>query len=454
MIRRIETYLDRKLWESDPAGPGRARMVRTLRVFYATFRDLAGGQLTLQAMGLVYTTLLSLVPLLAVSFSVLKAFGVHNQIEPALLTLLAPLGEKAGEISSRIIGFVENMKVGVLGVLGLALLFYTATSLMQKIESAINRIWQIRHPRSFLQRFSEYLSVLTVGPVLVFTALGITASLTSATVVQALASRWGLTQLVTDLTKLVPYVLIIGAFTFVYLFIPNKKVKVASALAGGLFAGILWETSGFVFAAFISSSTRYAAIYSSFAILIFFLIWLYLSWLILLLGAKFAFYHQHPAYLSRHRQVLPLGIADTEKLAFYIMALIARHFYEKEEAWDADALSHRLAAPIDAVESILRTLERHGILMTTDAQPPRYVPACALEMVTLKEFLDAIRNPGSPKKGPPVHPSPSVMADAIVQKLDAAMEEALAHHTLKDLARLGMEGIKEPREWERSAVKH
>ena len=110
--------------------------------------------LTLQAMSLVYTTLLSLVPLIAVSFSVLKGFGVHNQVEPMLSSVLAPLGDKGAEITSKIIEFVENTKAGVLGSLGLVLLFYTVVSLIQKIERSFNFTWRISKPRPFAQRFS------------------------------------------------------------------------------------------------------------------------------------------------------------------------------------------------------------------------------------------------------------------------------------------------------------
>lgn len=152
------------------------RAQRGLRTVFILTRDLVGGQLTLRAMSLVYTTLLSIVPLLALSFSVLKAFGVYNQIEPMLLKFVEPLGEKGDEIVHQISIFIEKMNVGVLGALGLTLLLYTAISLMQKIEESLNFIWHIPHPRPLADRFSRYLSVLLVGPILVFSALGITAS--------------------------------------------------------------------------------------------------------------------------------------------------------------------------------------------------------------------------------------------------------------------------------------
>jgi hypothetical protein len=155
------------------------RALRLGRTVLVLAQDFVRGQLTLRAMSLVYTTLLSMVPLLALSFSVLKAFGVSTQVQSLLLTFLAPLGEAGAELARRVAGFIDRMNVGVLGALGLALLLYTAVSLVQKVEEALNFIWHVSRPRPIGERFSRYLSVLLVGPILVFSALGITATVTS-----------------------------------------------------------------------------------------------------------------------------------------------------------------------------------------------------------------------------------------------------------------------------------
>ena len=217
-----------------------------LRIGYVVVRDLGDGMLTLRAMSLVYTTILSMVPMLAISFSVLKGFGVHNQIEPFLRNALAPLGDKGLEISALIIEFVENVQVGVLGLVGFILLFYTVVSLMQKIERAFNFTWHITQSRSFAQRFRDYLSVVVVGPVLVFASIGITGSLMSNSVVEALSAMFLVGNAIEIAGRLVPYAMIIGAFTFIYIFMPNTKVKFRSALTGGIVAGVLWNTAGWV----------------------------------------------------------------------------------------------------------------------------------------------------------------------------------------------------------------
>ncbi|MGH8801561.1 MAG: YihY/virulence factor BrkB family protein [Casimicrobiaceae bacterium] len=162
-------------------------------------------------------------------------------------------------------------------------------SLVQKLEESFNVIWHVTQVRSLADRFSRYLSVLLIGPLLVFAALGITASAMSSGIAKEVLAFAPLGRFVFAAGKLAPYALVIGAFTFVYLFVPNTRVRFLPALVAGTVGGVMWQSAGWVFAAFVVSSARYSAIYSSFAILILFLIWLYLSWLVLLIGAAVSF---------------------------------------------------------------------------------------------------------------------------------------------------------------------
>ncbi|HID49397.1 MAG TPA: YihY/virulence factor BrkB family protein, partial [Chromatiales bacterium] len=305
-------------------------LINIARVTHLIIRDLAEGQLTMRAMGLVYTTLLSMVPLLAVSFSVLKGFGVHNQVKPILLRLMEPLGEKGIEITNQIIGFVDNIKVGVLGSVGLALLFYTVISLLQKIERSFNYTWRVAEIRPLSQRFSDYLSVILIGPVLVFTAIGLMATVTGTTVFQALMEHPLLGWIYELVAYLLPYGIMTIAFSFIYVLFPNTRVKLSAAIVGGLVASILWQLSGWVFATFVVNSAKYTAIYSVFATLIIFLIWLYLNWLILLVGCSIAFYTQHGEYRNLRTRLVWLSNRVREKMGLYIMALVGRHHYRKQ----------------------------------------------------------------------------------------------------------------------------
>ncbi|MGB8432766.1 MAG: YhjD/YihY/BrkB family envelope integrity protein, partial [Burkholderiales bacterium] len=377
---------------------------------------------------------LSIVPLLALSFSVLKAFGVYNQVQPMLLTFLEPLGENGIELTNRIISFIQNMNVGVLGSVGLALLLYTAVSLVQKIEAAFNFIWHVRRARGVGERFSRYLSALLVGPILLFAALGITASVTSSAYIRDFLDVQAYEWLVAQSGRVMPYALVIGAFTFVYIFMPNTKVRIGPALVGGIVGGILWQSAGWGFALFAAGSTRYAAIYSSLAILVLFMLWLYLSWLILLFGASVAFYVQHQEYCVQESGEPRLSNRMRERLALIVMSRIARRYLDGESPWTADALAQSLRVPMRAVELILGSLQVGGVVVQTSEEPRGYVPGRDLETIGAKQLLDLVRLSGEDRfLSIAALPAPEPIEE-MLRRVDSAAEAALANVTAKDLA--------------------
>ncbi len=432
---RLEDFLFGELWRTDVGALSGVRTLfyRTLRLLFVLVRELSSGQLNLRAMSLVYTTLLSLVPLIAVSFSVLKAFGVHNQVEPLLLNLVAPLGDKGNELVMTILSFVENMKVGVLGSVGLALLLYTVISLIQKIEVAFNYVWRTKASRSMSRRFSDYLSVIMVGPVLVFSAIGMTASVMNSSVVQTLIAIEPFGSLVVLLSKLMPFVFIILAFAFVYMFVPNIKVKLRAALVGALVGGVLWQTTGIIFAAFASSSTKYAAIYSGFAILILFMIWLYLSWLILLVGAQVAYYYQHPEHVRLTSQRLPMSALFRERLGLLVMYWIARHFEAGDRPWSLEALSQQLHVPGDNLDEVLSLLQRRGLLLESASETPEYLLAHDPEKLTIAGLLAVLREPDEEQLDSEARCVSVSEVDALMQHLSEGVVGVLDGMSLKQL---------------------
>jgi membrane protein len=412
----------------------KALALRWARTLWLLGRELTEGQLSMRAMSLVYTTLLSLIPLLAVSFSVLKAFGVHNQIEPALQNFLVPLGTRGEEISATIIGFVDNVQVGVLGSVGLGLLFYTVVSLLQKVERSFNYAWQVSQHRPFVERFSDYLSVLLVGPVLVFSALGATASFMSSELVQALTTVPVLGWMIETAGRTIPYLFIIAAFTFVYVFVPNTRVRVGSALVGAIVAGVLWQTIGWGFASFVVNSAKYAAIYSGFAILILFMIWLYLAWLILLVGASIAFYQQHPEYLRLPTlRASHIGNRQRERLGLLVMCLIAKRHFEGTPPPSADLLASELKMPMAPVADSLELLLDKGLAIAVGSTPETYLPGRAPERIEVQTVLDVLRRSDEKPDPLALGPAPGRSVAETLAALEQAGARTLNGLTVRDL---------------------
>ena len=384
-------------------------------------------------MSLVFTTILSFVPLIAVSFSVLKAFGVHNQIEPALLNLFSHLGDKAPELTSNIIGFVDNVEVGLLGLVGIAFLFYSVISLLTKVEEAFNYTWRIHKTRSLTERFSNYLSVLMVGPILVLLAMATTATLLNNSVTQSLASVEPFGLLLEFVTKLIPYVLIIFAFTFVYLFVPNTKVRLIPALTGGVIAGILWQSVGYIFALVIAQSSTQTAIYAGFAIIFFFMTWLYLNWLILLVGSSVAFYRQYPEYLVVKNQIVSLNNHDREHIALNVLLMIGASFYNRNSPISVEAIVDHLSCPKQAVEEVLQCYEAAGILHSVGVSSSSYLPATPLENLTVSEAYSAVRHSYAVFSPVHMYNADTDMALRIIDRVESSIERELGDLTIKQV---------------------
>lgn len=432
---QIHTFFTVTLWQdvAEQGGQLKRTLMHLLRVAFIMVNELRNGDLSLRAMSLVFTTLLSLVPLIAVAFSVLKAFGVHNQIEPFLLNMLDPLGPKGQELTLSIIGFVENIKVGVLGSLGLALLFYTIIALIQKIESAFNFVWRVERPRTLARRFTDYLSVVMIGPVLVFSALGITGAALDNDFVTRLESIEPFGTLLLILSKLLPYFMIILAFTFLYTFIPNTRVKFSAAFTGATVAGILWVTLGTLFAGFVASSSNYTAIYSGFAILFFFMIWIYLAWFILLTGSQVAFFLQHPKLVQLGGKPQRLSPRLREKEGLWVMTEIARRFCQDKPPLSMQELEQQTSLSASNLQEIINMLEQEGLLTEVAGSDSQFVPGRDLSMISVRQILDCLRS-AEERDLIPARQRAAPAIEHLLSKLRSAEQAELADATLRDLA--------------------
>jgi membrane protein len=440
----ISNFSKHDLWTKDLSTmPLLHRLgTRALRLATAVGMEFRHRLLDARAAGLVFTTLLSLVPFLAVMFSVLKAFDVHHVIEPFLAQTLEPLGPKSREITTTIIGFVDNIKIGVLGVAGIAGLFYTTYSLIDKIEQALNAIWQVKQGRTWERKFADYLSAVLVGPVLVVSAFGLLASLQSHTVVQRLLEMEPFGTLLVWSGDLVPFAMLCAVFTFLYKMIPNTHVQVRSAVIGGVSAAILWIIAGEAFAKFVAASASYSAIYSSFAVLVLFLLWLYAGWMIVLIGAQFSFFHQYPtAYLSR--LLWEQGtFVFREQLALKVLRVLGHHYLKGDRPLKLPELSSELNMPLSLVEEEVERLTDNGFVGRL--QEPEGVSLIkSPELIFVKEVLDSVRNGTPPWVAP--HLESSDLVAALLRRRDKAVQKELAgetiHSLLQDQERSGTAGL-------------
>src|SRR6516225_9795911 len=430
MWTRIWAFLDRCFFGTASARAGLlGALLRVLRYPYAVVRDLARGEINLRAMGLVYTTLLSLIPLLAFSFAILKVFGGHRDLQPVVYEFFRPVGDAAAhELTARVMQFANRVSSGLVGSVGLAVLAWTLIGTIKKVEDSFNFVWHVDQPRSFARRLAEYTSLLIAGPVLLVGFLSLTHAALSSAPVQEVVSLPLLHRLRGASIALAPYGMVTAFFTALYMMVPNTRVQWRAALIGALVGGVLWAAVGKMFTAFVVYSTRLTIVYAGFAFVVA-LLWTYFGWLILLAGAQLSFYVQNPAYLRLGLQQLRLSSVELEQLALKLMYFVGRSHVAGGRLWSVNRLANELGLPGIAVAQMASALERAGLLIVTEED--ELVPARDIGGMGVNEILDIARNQRSGHVAPRNLPVPPV--DRVLAGLEEARRSRCADLTLRDL---------------------
>lgn len=419
MLRWIEALEDGLFQKSRTLSPPWGPILRQIRYPVAIIRDWITGEINVQAMSLAYTTLLSLAPLLVFIFSVLKGLGARDDLRIVVFEFFRPMGSEAAQLTGNVMQYADNLRGGIAGSIGLALLMYSVTTTVQKIEASFNFVWRVLTPRSFARRFSGYLSVMIGGPALIAAILGLLSS-----VQQGPVARWAGT-----LAPAMPYALVTLVFAFMYSLIPNTRVKPFAAMVGAIAAGITWALVSQLFAAFILYSSQMLAVYTGFAVVLTALIWIYLNWLILLLGAQLAFYVQYPQYLRHGQESVELTGSAREQAALSVAILLARNDRGKK-FWTSNTLASALDVPSTALAPVLGCLERAGLLAATPKE--YFVLGRAAADIYLFEILDAVRLQQPGRLLVTVHAE--VSATNTIGEIESAMRQRLGQRTLEDLA--------------------
>jgi membrane protein len=405
------------LWEAEAPGPlGTAFRVLVLTVwkFNAVDKGL------LRASALTYSTLLSLVPLLALMFAVLKGFGVQRRLEPLLVKHIA-MGNP--EVVHQIIEYVDNTKIGALGALGLVALLFTAVSVLSNIERSFNDIWQVRRGRHVFRKVADYIAMLVVGPILLL------ASLSLGTVLQtsgAAATLELLGPVQNLLLHAAPYVSIWVALALVYLLMPNRRVPLGAAVLGGVVAGTLWKIAEGLYIQFQFGMAKYNAIYGAMAQLPMLLVWVYLSWCLVLLGAELAFVYQLPGRgrFLRARRGLWVPRLD---VALALLGAVGRRFELGQDAPSVSEVVTAVGLHPGQADGIVSRLVEDGLLTWTQDEPPCLVPARSPDRTPVAELIHRV---GRLAAADPA-------GEGADLDLAAALEREYAGRTWADLALAG-----------------
>ena len=288
-----------------------------------------------------------------------------------------------------------------------------------------------------MQKVTDYISVLILGPILIFTAFAITATAMNTSIVQKILTIQPMGYVLYMAGKFVPYIMVATAFTFIYAFIPNMKINTLSAITGGVFAGILWQITGWGFAAFVVSSGQYTAIYSSFAILILFMLWIYVSWIIVLMGAEISFHHQFFRASADINERMALSIRSKERMGILIMFMVSYNFYHNKPPWNLYTLIDKLGLSVEHIQSTLLVLKNKNLLAESGEsrkEPLSYLPARDIGTIAVSDVIQAVRTAGEDAYGAGGWPPVSVPeVDRIMETIDHSLVSMFKKKTIKDL---------------------
>ncbi len=395
------------------------------------FRSFQSDQCLLRASALTYTTALSIVPFLAVAFSISKGLGFQNT--EYMQEILLRISADREQVVEHIIGYINRTDVGTLGSFGVGLLLLTVFTLLGMIEQSFNAIWGVERQRSLARKFSDYLSVTLVCPLLVIVATSFTASMKSSSLIQYILSYTLFSTVYILILKITPFLLVSAALFFMYIFITNTRIGLVSTLIGAVLAGTLWQVSQQVFISYQIGVSKYNAIYGSFAQLPLFLFWLYISWVIVLLGAEISFCLSSSG-ASKKEQLGEFNLESKKRLGLAVILFMVQRFLDRQPAYTPAELARELDMPLKPVNRVLTALEHSGFVASVSRNGQEGVLiAGSPQGITVGDFLrdySAFREPGDL-----TFSGPQTLA-TYWQQLEANMEGGWHDKSLADVSRL------------------
>ncbi|SOB57125.1 Ribonuclease BN [Pseudodesulfovibrio profundus] len=393
--KRVKNHFSQSIWvRNSPDTPSYIRLWRSFsRLMYLIGQGVIKDQCIIRAAALTFTTILSFVPFLAVAFSISKGFGLQNSEVMRDWVLRLTTGRP--EVADKIIEYIDRTNVQALGWVGVATLLITVLSLVGTIEKAFNTIWNVRKGRTTWRKVTDFFPVIVFGPIILLVASSFNVSLQKQEIVTTLLSLQAIGWLESVFLKMTPYMLIIIAFTMMYAFIPNIRVKTSAAVAGGVMGGILWQLAQWGYINWQIGASKYNAIYGSFAQFPVLLIWIYISWIIVLIGGEVSYAWQNMNSFLKQRFFGDATPFERQKLAVLIMIFLAKRFHDGQPLPSVNALSDSLMAPVDLISDLFKRLQDAGYTVLVDMEGCEvYAPARALDNVRVLDVIKVINMDG------------------------------------------------------------
>lgn len=397
MLNKIRVFLKEEVWSHDLTSKSKRRifMIRQLRVYILAIKGFFEDRAAVRAAALTYFTMLSIVPIFAIAFAIARNFGFEERMHAVINSNMHGQEEIMTWLTNMVDNLLENAKGGILASIGGVILFWSVIQVLNNIEAAFNDIWQIRKPRSLLRKFSDYLAIMILTPF----AIGLSGSFMLR--IESTALEFELLQpIIKFIMKLVPYLSMWLLFTIIYIVMPNTKVKFKNALVAGIIAGTIALIFQSLYQDLQIGVWRFNTLYGSIAMIPLLLLWLQITWLIVLMGAELSFAYQNIENYEFEENALKLSHNNKRILALLMCYQVIKTFEEGVETWNSDRLSHELGIPLRLVNELLYELVEAGVLAELSAENPKdrsYLPAVDINRITVEYIYQKLETIGGDK---------------------------------------------------------
>ena len=439
LISNFISFIRTDIWliRLDDLPFGRSFLIRQLRTIILAIRGYDEDRCLLRASSLTFFTLLSIVPIVAVFFGIAKGFGFERLLEKQLFERFPGQEEVINQIINFANSLLEQTRGGLIAGVGLLVLFWSVLKVLGHIETAFNDIWEIKESRSWGRKFSDYLAIMLISPIFILMSGSLTVFIkTQLTLITEKIAFLGiLSPLIHFSFELIPYVLVWILFTILYIIMPNTRVSLKAGFLGGMVAGTLYQIAQWAYISFQISTAKFNAIYGSLAALPLFLMYLQISWWIVLFGAELSFANQNVDTYEFEPDSLKVSPGYKKLLTLQIFHLLIQNFENGVPPPIDSQISRRLHMPIRLVHDILSNLVESGLvseIKTKSEKEFAYQPACDINQLTIQSVLEALDHKGI--EDIPVAKTDGYQAlSEALKNFSEAMEKAPANKLLKNI---------------------
>ncbi len=403
MVKKIISFLKNDVWSLrlKKLPKRKSFLIKQLRVILLSFRGFNEDKCKLRASSLTFYSLLSIVPVFAMAFGVAKGFGFEKILEEQIRTRFAAQQEVVNRVIDFSQSLLQNTRGGLIAGIGVVILFWAVMRVLSYIEKSFNDIWGVKKHRGLSRKFSDYLSIMLIAPIVFIVASSVNVFLASqiGLITDKIALIGFFSPVVTFFVKLIPYFFLWFLFSFIYIFMPNTKVNFKNGLIAGILAGSTYQIVQWAYINFQVGVSKFNTIYGSFAALPLFLLWLQISWFIVLFGAEVSFALQNVDTYEFEPDCLKVSNYFKKLVALRIVNILSVDFAKGKPPLTAGQLSHVLDAPIRLVREIVYSLLSSEVIIETKLNEEDefggYHPARDINSLTIYEVLKMLEAKGS-----------------------------------------------------------